>query len=283
MILGLHHTAMSSPDVGRLARFYCEHLGFERASEFAWPQGFAPADAVTGLEGSRARGEMLRLGTAFLELFEFATPSPRPSDPDRAVCDHGITHICIRVDDLDAEYARLNAAGMVVMPGGIDMHCHIAGPKVNMARKMRPEEKRGDAVVPRTRLPEILERICEIADRYGLKLSNVFHAGDGNLHPNISFDRRDPDELERVIAAGEEILRTCVEAGGVISGEHGIGSEKRDYMGLLFSEADLDAMIRLRAAFDPDRVCNPGKIFPTTRFCTESNPKARGYDAVPIR
>lgn len=112
MILGLHHTAMSSPDVARLARFYCEHLGFERASEFGWPQGFAPADAVTGLEGSKARGELLRLGTAFLELFEFASPRPQPSDPERAVCDHGITHICIRVDDLDAEYARLAAAGM---------------------------------------------------------------------------------------------------------------------------------------------------------------------------
>ena len=148
--------------------------------------------------------------------------------------------------------------------------------------RLAPDLYVHDAVVPRSKLPEILEAICEIGDRHRLKLSNVFHAGDGNLHPNISFDRRDADEMARVLAAGEEILRTCVEAGGVISGEHGIGSEKRDYMGLLFSEADLDAMIRLRAAFDPDRVCNPGKIFPTTRFCTESNPKARGYDTVPI-
>jgi len=84
------------------------------------------------------------------------------------------------------------------------------------------------------------------------------------------------------MAAGEEILRACIEAGGAISGEHGIGTEKRDFMGLLFSDDDLAAMRRLRAAFDPDGVCNPGKIFPTTRFCAESNPKARGYDRVPF-
>jgi len=148
--------------------------------------------------------------------------------------------------------------------------------------RLAPDLYVHDAVVPRARLPEVLEAVCAIGDRYGLKLSNVFHAGDGNLHPNISFDRRDPDELARVLEAGSEILRTCVEAGGVITGEHGIGSEKREYMPLVFSEADLDAMKRLRATFDPDGVCNPGKIFPTTRFCAESNPKARGYDAVPL-
>ncbi len=148
--------------------------------------------------------------------------------------------------------------------------------------RLAPDLYVHDAVVPRARLPEVLEEICAIGDRYGLRLSNVFHAGDGNLHPNISFDRRDPGELERVMQAGVEILRACVAVGGVISGEHGIGSEKREYMGLVFSDADLGAMLRLRGAFDPDGVCNPGKIFPTTRFCAESNPKARGYDRVPF-
>jgi len=146
--------------------------------------------------------------------------------------------------------------------------------------RLAPDLYVHDAVVPRPRLPEVLATICAIGDRYGLRLSNVFHAGDGNLHPNISFDRRDPDELRRVLAAGQEILRTCVEAGGVISGEHGIGTEKQDFMPLLFGPADLDAMRRLRDAFDPDHVCNPGKIFPTTRFCVESDPKARGYERV---
>lgn len=148
--------------------------------------------------------------------------------------------------------------------------------------RLAPDLYVHDAVVPRARLPEVLERICSIGDRHGLTLSNVFHAGDGNLHPNISFDRRDPDELERVIAAGSEILECCVAVGGVITGEHGVGSEKREYLHLVFSEADMDAMKHLRHAFDPDGVCNPGKIFPTTRFCAESNPKARGYDRVPF-
>jgi len=139
-----------------------------------------------------------------------------------------------------------------------------------------------DAVVPRSALPEVIAQICAIGDRYELTLSNVFHAGDGNLHPNISFDRRDPDELSRVTAAGREILELCVEAGGVISGEHGIGNEKRDFMGLVFDEADLDAMKHLRAVFNPDGVCNPGKVFPTTRSCVESNPRSRGYERVPL-
>ena len=148
--------------------------------------------------------------------------------------------------------------------------------------RLAPDLYVHDAVVPRAKLPEVLEKVCEICDRHRLRLSNVFHAGDGNLHPNISFDRRDEDELQRVLAAGSEILETCVAAGGVITGEHGVGVEKRDFLHLVFSEADLDAMRRVRAAFDPDLVCNPGKAFPTTRFCAESNPKARGYDAVPL-
>ncbi|NRA07845.1 MAG: FAD-binding protein [Myxococcales bacterium] len=148
--------------------------------------------------------------------------------------------------------------------------------------RLAPDLYVHDAVVPRARLPEVLDAVCEIGDRYRLKLSNVFHAGDGNLHPNISFDRRDADELARVLAAGEEILRTCVAAGGVITGEHGVGSEKRDFMGLVFSEDDLDAMRRLRSVFDPDAVCNPDKVLPTPHFCAEANPKARGYDRVPF-
>jgi FAD/FMN-containing dehydrogenase len=146
--------------------------------------------------------------------------------------------------------------------------------------RLAPDLYVHDAVVPRNKLPEVLDEICAIGDRYGLTLSNVFHAGDGNIHPNISFDRRDSDALERVMAAGSEILECCVRAGGVITGEHGIGNEKREFLHLVFSEADMDTMKRFRDCFDPDGVCNPGKIFPTTRFCAESNPKARGYDRV---
>jgi glycolate oxidase subunit GlcD len=148
--------------------------------------------------------------------------------------------------------------------------------------RLAPDLYVHDAVVPRARLPEVIAKVCEICDQHRLRLSNVFHAGDGNLHPNISFDRRDPDELKRVLQAGSEILETCVAAGGVITGEHGVGVEKRDFLHLVFSNADLDAMRCLRAVFDPELVCNPGKAFPTTRFCAESDPKARGYDAVPF-
>ncbi|MGH0037755.1 MAG: FAD-binding oxidoreductase [Myxococcota bacterium] len=148
--------------------------------------------------------------------------------------------------------------------------------------RLAPDLYVHDAVVPRSKLPEVMAKVCEIGDRYGLTLSNVFHAGDGNLHPNISFDRRDPGELERVLEAGHAILETCVAAGGVITGEHGVGTEKRDYLGMVFGEADLAAMKRLRDAFDPTGLCNPGKVLPTPRFCAEANPKARGYDRVPL-
>ncbi len=146
--------------------------------------------------------------------------------------------------------------------------------------RLAPDLYVHDAVVPRTRLPEVVESITRAAEQRGLRLANVFHAGDGNLHPNLSFDRRDADELERVREMGAEILRICIEAGGVLSGEHGIGLEKRDYMHLLFSDADLDPMRWVHEAFDPEDACNPGKVIPQPRACTESNPRHRGYEKV---
>src|SRR4029453_18363413 len=116
--------------------------------------------------------------------------------------------------------------------------------------RLAPDLYVHDAVVPRSALPVVLAKVCEIGDRHRLTLSNVFHAGDGNLHPNISFDRRDPEMLARVMAAGEEILRLCVAAGGVITGEHGVGTEKREFISLVFGEADLEAWQRLRATLD---------------------------------
>ncbi len=126
-----------------------------------------------------------------------------------------------------------------------------------------------DGVVPRSRLPEIMRLISEVSDRYGLRIANVFHAGDGNLHPNILFDMRKPGELDRVMEAGEAILRACVALGGSITGEHGIGLEKKATIGLLFTPEDLEAMTRVRRAFDPDGRFNPAKIFPTPITCGE--------------
>jgi len=146
--------------------------------------------------------------------------------------------------------------------------------------RLAPDLYVHDAVVPRTRLPEVVAKINAAAERHGVRIANILHAGDGNLHPNISFDRRDAEELERVRQIGGEILEICVAAGGVLSGEHGIGLEKRDYMGLVFGEADLEPMRWLHAAFDPDDLCNPGKLIPQPRACTESNPRHREYATV---
>ena len=126
-----------------------------------------------------------------------------------------------------------------------------------------------DGVVPRTRLPEVLRRIRDLEKRSGLPIGNVFHAGDGNLHPLICYDESIPGQAEHAEAVAAEILQYCIDAGGAITGEHGVGADKKAYMPKMFGEHDLDAMQRVRCAFDPDGLCNPGKVFPTPRLCGE--------------
>jgi glycolate oxidase len=109
----------------------------------------------------------------------------------------------------------------------------------------------------------------------------VFHAGDGNLHPNISYDGRDPEQTRKVLAAGEEILRLCVAAGGTLSGEHGIGIEKRDLMPVYFDDVDLDIMRRVHDAWNPEGLCNPGKVFPSARACIEARGRTLALDEIP--
>ena len=126
-----------------------------------------------------------------------------------------------------------------------------------------------DGSVPRARLVEVLGRMREMSKKHRLRVVNVFHAGDGNLHPLILFDANDSDELHRAEEFGADILRLCVEVGGVLTGEHGVGIEKRDLMGVQFTQIDLDQQMRVKCAFDPDHLLNPGKVFPQLRRCAE--------------
>jgi glycolate oxidase len=126
-----------------------------------------------------------------------------------------------------------------------------------------------DAVIPRTRLAEVLERIEELAEHYGLRVGNVFHAGDGNLHPLVCYDATVEGEAERAEELAGEIIGACLQAGGSITGEHGVGVDKKRYMPKMFAETDLAAFQKLRCAFDPDGLANPGKVMPTPRLCGE--------------
>ena len=133
--------------------------------------------------------------------------------------------------------------------------------------RLSPSYCTQDGVVPRTKLPEILKRITESGQRHQLRIVNVFHAGDGNIHPILLFDERDADQVRRVLLASDEILDACIELGGSVTGEHGIGVEKISFMAKLFSPADLEMFARVRQAFNPDGLCSPSKMLPTAGAC----------------
>ncbi|MBO23094.1 MAG: FAD-binding oxidoreductase [Rhodospirillaceae bacterium] len=135
--------------------------------------------------------------------------------------------------------------------------------------RLTPDYYCMDGTIPRHRLPDVLARIGELSETYGLGVANVFHAGDGNLHPLIMYDANEPGELDRAEQFGADILRLCVEVGGVLTGEHGVGVEKRDLMPEMFSEEDLNQQQRVKCAFDPNQLLNPGKVFPTLHRCAE--------------
>jgi glycolate oxidase len=135
--------------------------------------------------------------------------------------------------------------------------------------RLAPSYYAQDGVIPRSKLPHVLRKIDEIGQRHGFQIGNVFHAGDGNLHPLILFDERDREQLLRVIAAASEIMRLCVEQGGSLTGEHGVGMEKRDLMPLLFSDDDFAAMEKVKRVFNPDGRINPEKVIPLAKTCKE--------------
>ena len=139
--------------------------------------------------------------------------------------------------------------------------------------RLSPNYLTQDGVVPRSKLPEIMTFIRSVSKKYDLRIPNVFHAGDGNIHPLVLYDERDPDQIRRALAAGHDILEKCIEFGGSVTGEHGIGVEKIDFMEKQFTRDDLDAMRALRRVFDPENRCNPHKMFPGSKRCADFAPR----------
>ena len=170
-----------------------------------------------------------------------------------AICvEAGATEIRVAADELERERLwRARKATFGAM-GRVAKHYYVQ-----------------DSVVPRTKLAEVLALIDGLADDYGMTVANVFHAGDGNLHPLVCYDGTRPGEADRAEELAGRIVTACVDAGGSITGEHGVGVDKKQYMPAMFSESDLDAFARLRCAFDPAGLANPGKVMPTPRLCGE--------------
>jgi len=170
----------------------------------------------------------------------------------------GIARECgastIRVSETDAERQAFWAGRKAAFPA---------------VGRISPDYYCMDGTIPRSRLPEVLRRMAELSQEYGLRVANVFHAGDGNLHPLILYDANIPGELETAEKFGADILKLCVEGGGVLTGEHGVGVEKRDLMPEMFSEDDLNQQMRVKCAFDPSSLLNPGKMFPVLHRCAE--------------
>jgi glycolate oxidase len=168
--------------------------------------------------------------------------------------------------------ARANAASYLrVSASEAERAAFWAGRKAAFPAvgRISPDYYCMDGTIPRRELPKVLARMRELSEEYGLRVANVFHAGDGNLHPLILYDANQPGELERAEAFGADILRLCVAVGGVLTGEHGVGVEKRDLMPEMFTEADLAQQVRVKCAFDPDHLLNPGKVFPQLHRCAE--------------
>ncbi len=179
-----------------------------------------------------------------------------------------VDHLIARVDEIAKD---CGAVTNQVSNSEAERETFWAGRKAAFPAlgRISPDYYCMDGTIPRHKLPVVLERMRELSEKYGLRVANVFHAGDGNLHPLILYDANEPGELERTEEFGAEILKLCVEVGGVLTGEHGVGVEKRDLMGTMFSEEDLKQQQRVKCAFDPESLLNPGKMFPELHRCAE--------------
>jgi glycolate oxidase len=220
------------------------------------PAAVEMMDAITIAAAERAVNAGYPAGSGAVLIVELDGPQPQVEDDlarVEAICrDAGAREIRLATDAADrAAIWRGRKAAFAAMG------------------RTSPDYYVQDGVVPRTRLPEVLRRIEELSGQYGLRVGNVFHAGDGNLHPLVLYDGRREGEAARAQELAEQILEACVDAGGSITGEHGVGTDKACSMPLMFGEDDLAAMARLRTAFDPRGLANPGKLFPTPRLCGE--------------
>ena len=179
-----------------------------------------------------------------------------------------VDHLLARVQDIAKECGAMTCR---LSNSEEERYLFWAGRKAAFPAvgRISPDYYCMDGTIPRAKLPLVLRRVQELSAKYGLRVANVFHAGDGNLHPLILYDANKPDELERAEQFGADILRLCVEVGGVLTGEHGVGVEKRDLMPVMFSEADLNQQQRVKCAFDGKSLLNPGKVFPTLHRCAE--------------
>jgi glycolate oxidase len=181
----------------------------------------------------------------------------------------------VEVDDLIARVSAIATSfggmGLRVSQSEAERLLIWAGRKAAFPAvgRISPDYYCMDGTIPRSRLPQVLQRMNELSAQHGLRVANVFHAGDGNLHPLILYDANKPGELEAAEAFGADILRLCVEVGGVLTGEHGVGVEKRDLMPTMFTEVDLDQQMRVKCAFDSGNLLNPGKVFPNLKRCAE--------------
>jgi glycolate dehydrogenase FAD-linked subunit len=209
-----------------------------------------------------------------IQATEAATHAGYPLDVGAALIVEldGPTAECdARFADVEAICEQNGAAGIRVAHDEAERQLIWKARKAAFAAmgRLSPYYYVQDSVIPRTRLAEVLRRIDELASEYGFRVANVFHAGDGNLHPLVAYDARKPGEAESAEKLAGEIVLACVEAGGSITGEHGVGVDKKRYMPRMFSEDDLAAFQRLRCAFDPRQLANPGKVMPTPRLCGE--------------
>ena len=203
--------------------------------------------------------------------------------------------LIVEVDGPEAECVHLIAEVQAIAMANGAVSCRVstneqerlmfwAGRKAAFPAvgRISPDYYCVDGTIPRRRLPDVLRRITELGEIHKLGVANVFHAGDGNLHPLIMYDANLPGQLERAEAFGADILKLCVEVGGVLTGEHGVGVEKRDLMPVMFSQTDLDHQQRIKCAFDPKLLLNPGKVFPTLHRCAEMGRMHVHRGAVPF-